>query len=86
MSDTEKQTRAATSIAALKNANKHMSELLQTNENMNQIMGSVSTELNSLARQFGDIYIDAFIDGGYKPTKLKTYLNSLAAKLENGRK
>jgi hypothetical protein len=82
----EKQTRAATSIAALKNANKHMTELLQTNENMNQVMGSVASDLNAIARLTGDFKVNVYVEGGWKDIPIKSYLNSLATKLENGRK
>lgn len=82
----EKQTRAATSIAALKNANKHMAELLQANENMNQLMGAVGSDLNYLSRQTGELMVSVYADGGYKSISLKNHLNSLATKLENGRK
>jgi len=82
----EKQTRAQTSIAALKNANKHMAELLQANENMNQLMGSIASDLTYLGRQVGDLYVSVYIDGAWKPVNFKNHLNSLANKLENGRK
>jgi len=82
----ENQTRAQTSIAVLKNANKHMSELLTTNETMNQIMGAVASDLNHLSRQVGELHVTAWIDGGWQTTSFRSHINSLVSKLENGRK
>jgi len=81
----EDQTKVQTSLASMKNASKHLTEILQANDRMNITMGSIASDLISVANKCGDLYVSAYVEGSWKPTSLKGHLNDLAKVLEKGR-
>lgn len=82
---TDELTKTQTSITALKNANKHLTELIQANENMSRIMGTVASDLTSHAAKCGELIVLAWSGTEWKHIKFKDHLNALAAILEKGR-
>lgn len=79
------ETKTQTSVATLKNLQKHLVDVVDKNESMSRIMGSVANDLQGLAPKTGELYVQIWRDGGYKAIQLKSYLTELACSLEKGR-
>lgn len=82
---TDVQDKKQESITALKNANKHLTDLFSRVEEKDRTLGNVASELTRISNKLGDIYVDDW-EGGrtvYKP--LKHIVQKLAERLTEAR-
>ena len=79
---TDKKTE---SITALKNANKHLTDVFSHMNKMDATLSSVASDLQSVASKSGELHIYTWWEGKSQCVSLKTFLNSLAKKLEDVR-
>lgn len=73
------------SIAALKNANKHLDEVFKDLAKKDAVMSNAVDALNRIAQQCGDLKVNIWCDGKWQDTPLRSALVSLAARLTEAR-
>lgn len=78
-------TKSQQTLIALKNANKHLTEILTRTENKDRVMGNVGDDLRRAAAKCGEIKIDVWEANGQKAITLNQHLTDLAIKLEGAR-
>ena len=73
------------SIAALKNANKHLDEVFKDLAKKDAVMSTTVDSLNRIAQQCGDLKVNIWHEGKWQDTSLRGALVSLAARLTEAR-
>ena len=79
------QTKAQQTLIALKNANKHLTEVLDLVDRKDRVMGSVGDDLRRAASKCGEVKIDIWEVNSQKAITLKQHLTELAIRLEGAR-
>ena len=79
------QTKAQQTLIALKNANKHLTEVLDSVDRKDRVMGSVGDDLRRAASKCGEVKIDIWEGNSQKVITLKQHLTELAIRLEGAR-
>ena len=80
------QTKAQQTLIALKNANKHLTEVLDSVDRRDRVMGSVGDDLRRAASKCGEVKIDIWeVNSREKVITLKQHLTELAIRLEGAR-
>lgn len=78
-------TKSQQTLIALRNANKHLTEVFSLIDTKDQAMNFVSDSLRRAAAKCGEIKIDVWEGGNTKSISLKSHLTELATKLEGAR-
>lgn len=78
-------TKSQQTLIALKNANKHLTEVLDSVDRKDRVMNSVGDDLRRAAAKCGEIKVDVWEGNSQKAVSLKNHLNELAIKLEGAR-
>ena len=79
------QTKAQQTLIALKNANKHLTEVLDSVDRKDRVMGSVANDLRRAASKVGDIQIEVWDVNQYKTSSFKNHLIKLADTLDGAK-
>lgn len=79
---TDKKTE---SINALKNANKHLSDLFADVNKKDIAMKSTASDLLLVAKQCGELRIEVWVGNNKQTVFLKTYLEACSKTLEEAR-
>lgn len=82
MSDVDKKQE---SITALKNANKHLTDLFSRVEEKDRTLGNVASELVRVSNKLGDICVDDWEGGRTVHKPLRLILQKLAGQLTEAR-
>lgn len=73
------------SIQALKNANKHLTEIFRQHDNLLMVVEDTTRQLEHLKSKVGDIAVEVWISNGYGLKKLSVVLNEMKNKLEGAK-
>lgn len=84
MSDT-KVDKKIESLNALKNANKHLSDLFSDLSKKELTLKTCASDLQRVATQCGDIKIMVWVGSNQVATSLKQYLETIAVSLNEAR-
>ena len=73
------------SIQALKNANKHLTEIFRQHDNLLMVVEDTTRQLEHLKSKVGDIAVEVWTGNGYGLKKLSVVLNEMKNKLEGAK-
>ena len=73
------------SLNALKNANKHLSDVFSALAKKDQVLSSCSADLQFIAKQCGDINVKVWIGSSSQFVELRAFLNTVANRLSEVR-
>lgn len=79
------KTKQQASIEAMKNANKHLTDVFNQMQRMDSALSSVANDLERAASKVGDILILCWKDRQEQPATLRVHLKELAIQLQKAR-
>lgn len=82
---TQAPNKAQESLASMKNANKHLTEVLAKIDRMNTAMGVVIQAFDEITPKLGEVQLNVWHDNKWQPMILKNYIGILKAKLNSER-
>jgi len=80
-----KADKKAESIAAMKNANAHLSILFADMTKKDLTLKTCSADLVTVSRQCGELQVKVWVGNEHKTLTLASYLNIIATNLESAR-
>lgn len=75
----------AESLAALKNANKHLADLFTEMNKKDSVLQTCASDLSYVARQCGELQVRVVVGNNQQMVTLKTYLETIVVKLNGAR-
>lgn len=80
-----KVDKKAESIAIMKNANKHLTEVFSEMTKKDIVLQTCASDLAYIARQCGDLRVQVYVANQSQVVSLKTYLETIVANLNGAR-
>jgi len=75
----------AESINVLKNANKHLADVFAGLDKKDLTLKNCASDLQRVATQCGDLYVEVWVGSNKQQTSLKNYLSIIATRLNEAR-